>query len=162
MSAPRIRRAESGDRAFLVSLSEEAFQRYSPRNPEGVALRALRGLGGMFVAEEQHEPLGFVIVALVPLGRPFGPWADPRLAHLDAIAVRAAAHGRGIGRLLLGHAEAYARESGAVSMSLLTARSNATAQRLFRTAGYQPILPREDVYSGRQAGIEMLKSLTLA
>jgi len=166
----QVRPATADDRDFLVSLSETAFRPYA-RNPSVVMLRMMRGRPSaktaILIAEEvrrgkprSETRLGFAVVVLRELGRPYGPWVDPFVAYLDAIAVRPEKVGRGVGHLLLTHAEDFASAQGAVSMSLLTAESNLPARRLFRSAGYQPILPIDKAYIDEQSGVTMIKPLS--
>lgn len=103
--------------------------------------------------------MGFVIVALESLGRNFGPFSRPSVAHLDAIAVRPNMSSKGLGHRLLSHAETMARAGGAVSMSLLTAESNHEAQRLFSSAGYQVLTFFDGVYAGQERALSMFKAL---
>jgi ribosomal protein S18 acetylase RimI-like enzyme len=165
-----VRPARAEDREFLVSLSESVFRAYA-HDPTVVMLRMLKNQTGEVLVAEDATPrraattkkrdlrLGFAVVGIEELGRPFGPWLRPSVARLDAIAVQPQLAGRGIGRHLLLHAEDVARARGAVSMSLMTADSNAPARRLFRNAGYQVILPLEDVYIDGQHGLTMFKAL---
>jgi len=153
-----IRPARLDDTDFLVTLSERVFRRYSP-NPAALMLRMIRtATTCIAVAEVMGDRLGFVVVNVRPLNRPYGPWVNPSLAHLDAIAVQPSAR-RGLGRLLLAHAETTARGRGAVSMSLLTAETNARARRLFTKAGYQLMLVEPDAYVDGQRGLTMRKAL---
>jgi GNAT superfamily N-acetyltransferase len=56
--------------------------------------------------------------------------------YISLIAVDPDYQGRGIGRALLGAAEAEARASGAVAVLLHTASTNATARAAYARAGY--------------------------
>lgn len=158
-----IRSSRFGDKAFLTSLAKEAFGRYA-RDPERGLLQMMEH-GTTLVAEHalagKPVPLGFVVIEVSGKHASAGALVAPRLAHLSAIAVQAEARGCGIGRDLLAAAEDAAREQGAVAMSLLTAKTNAAAQALFRNAGYSPILPLADVYKDEEDGLRMLKSLTM-
>jgi len=158
-----IRAARWGDKAFLAALSVEAFSRYAASPARSLA-RMLE-MGTTLVAEHslagKPVPLGFVVIEVSTRHAAVAEFREPRLAHLSAIAVGPAARGCGIGRQLLEAAEDGAREQGAISMSLLTAKSNVAARALFESAGYSPILPIADVYKDEQDGIRMLKSLTL-
>jgi len=111
------------------------------------------------VAEHGETRMGFVVVDIKALGRPFGPLKRPSVAHLDAIAVRPNMSSQGIGHRLLAHAEKVARARGAVSLSLLTAETNTEAQRLFRSAGFQVLAPFDNVYADGQRALSMFKSL---
>jgi GNAT superfamily N-acetyltransferase len=59
-----------------------------------------------------------------------------RIWILNDIYVDPQARGGGIGAALMEAAEAFARETGAGRMDLFTARTNATAQSVYRKAGW--------------------------
>lgn len=63
-------------------------------------------------------------------------------AHLEVIVVAASAEGRGIGKALLGAAEAAARKRGAHSMSLHVFANNVRARKVYERAGYDAELIR--------------------
>jgi ribosomal protein S18 acetylase RimI-like enzyme len=104
-------------------------------------------------------PVGFYVLGLDRLARSFGPWERPAVARLNAIGVQPDLHGRGVGRFLLDDAVALAREEGAVSLTLMTAETNARARRLFVSAGFQRLLVLERAYARGQRGIVMIKAL---
>lgn len=159
-----IRAARAADRPFLEKLSVEVFSRYAA-NPLRT-LQRMREFGTTLIAEHtlagKPIPLGFAVIEVSTRQPAVGEFREPRLAHLSGIAVRPEASGCGIGRQLLEAAEEVAREQGAISMSLLTAKTNVVALALFRSAGYSPILPINDAYIDEQDGLRMLKSLTLS
>jgi ribosomal protein S18 acetylase RimI-like enzyme len=159
-----IRTARSADRPFLEKLSVEVFSRYSANPIRG--LQRMREFGTTLIAEHSLAgkpiPLGFVVIEVSTRRPAVAEFREPRLAHLSAIAVRPEASGCGIGRQLLEAAEEAAREQGAISMTLLTAKTNVVARALFESAGYSPILPIDDAYIDEQDAIHMLKSLTLS
>jgi ribosomal protein S18 acetylase RimI-like enzyme len=64
-----------------------------------------------------------------------------------------------VGRFLLDHAEALARGEGAVSLTLMTAETNARARRLFTSAGFHRLLVLDRAYARGQRGIVMSKAL---
>lgn len=155
----QIRRARATDEDFLRALSERVFAVYS-RNPVGTTLAIIDEPGAItLVAEDQGLSLGFASIAFDALGRPFGPWRDPVLARLNAIAVRPDAFGRGVGRALLGRAEAAARDRGAVAMTLNTAESNARARALFTSAAFQTLYLVRGFYARGQSAFAMQKLL---
>ncbi len=81
------------------------------------------------------------------------------MARLNAIGVHPELQGRGVGRFLLEHAEAVARDEGAVSLTLMTADTNVRARRLFTSAGFQIMLTLDQAYARGQRGILMSKPL---
>jgi ribosomal protein S18 acetylase RimI-like enzyme len=156
-----IRKAIHADRSFLVSLSQLAFIAYSD-SPRVAMNRMLTSSAVTLIAEHRRVRLGFALVDVSEAQRAVGPFAAPRVAYLSAIAVVPEGRGCGIGHDLLDAVENYAREQGAVAMALHTATNNTDALRLFKRAGYQPILPLQDFYADSQSAIRMLKSLSLA
>lgn len=153
-------RAKADD-AFIASLGREVFSRWS-REP-GRSVLSMAAIAGARteIAVTGGRPVGFVIVTFDRLGRRFGPWADPRVARLDAIAVAPEAQKRGVGAALLEHAESIATHEGGVVMMLMTAQRNLPARRLFQDAGFQGLsqIPRE--YANGDAAIEMFKPIAL-
>ena len=61
-----------------------------------------------------------------------------RHAHISVIATTEAAEGSGVGRALLAHAEAWARERGLTLLTLNVFASNARARRFYEKAGWAP------------------------
>ncbi len=55
---------------------------------------------------------------------------------LNDLFVDPRARGRGVGRRLMEAARDFARKSGALRLELATAKTNATAQRLYHAVGY--------------------------
>ena len=153
----RPRRASDDD--FIYRLSERVFAPYSI-HPMG-SLASMLGERGarVVIAEQAHTPVGFYVLGFERLDRPFGPWQRPALARLNAISVLPGLHGRGIGSLLLQHAESVAREDGAISLTLMTAETNTRARRLFNAAGYARLFVLEHAYARGQRGIVMSKVL---
>jgi ribosomal protein S18 acetylase RimI-like enzyme len=56
---------------------------------------------------------------------------------LNDLYVLETARGRGVGAALMEHAEAVARDAGAVALTLETAHDNHVAQRLYERQGYE-------------------------
>jgi len=148
------------DDDFIYRLSERVFSAYS-LHPTGSIASMLGERGARtVVAEQARAPVGFYVVGVERLDHPFGPWQHPALARLNAISVLPALHGRGIGGLLLEHAEELARDDeGAVSMTLMTAESNRRARRLFAAAGYARLFVLDHAYARGQRGLVMTKAL---
>lgn len=59
-----------------------------------------------------------------------------RVWILNDLYVEESHRGRGIAKLLMSVAEEYAKESGAIRITLSTQTSNITAQKLYETRGY--------------------------
>lgn len=147
------------DHRFIESVGAQVFADYS-RDPRAV-VRAMAAAPSALVevARAWGDPVGFFIVGMTRLSKPFGPWERPATAHLEAIAVEPSLQGAGIGRHLLARAELAARGSGAVGMSLMTAFDNHRARRMFATADYRALLSVNRAYVGAQPAVVMMKLL---
>ncbi|MBK9260764.1 MAG: GNAT family N-acetyltransferase [Polyangiaceae bacterium] len=153
----RLRRPDDDD--FIRDVAHDSFARWS-HAPRQSIMAMLHGRSARtLVAEKNDNRLGFAIVTFEALGRPFGPWPRPVIAHLDAIAVQKDARRSGIGQVVLASAETLACEYGAVCMTLNTARANRPALVLFGSCGYQVTLEIPEFYRGRQPAFAMTKLL---
>jgi len=156
---PTIRPRRRGDDPLLLALGAEAFARWS-HHPAATIARMLGAKDArVTVAESEDAPIAFAVVDVRPLGRAYGPWPSPSIAHLDAICVKPDARGTGVGTVLLSAAEDDAREHGAVVLRLMTATENVRARQLFNTAGFQPLYTAGHAYANGDAAIEMFKLL---
>jgi len=153
-----VRPRHPDDDRFILELARRAFALYASAPAQTVVRLVRDPTARTFVATAGELPLGMAVVSVVR-ARPWGPYDDPALSHLDAIAVAPEARRRGIGRALLQRAEQHAAERGAVSMTLMTAIDNHAARRLFRRAGYLELLENDGVYAGGRAAVRMLKPL---
>ena len=86
-----------------------------------------RNPGLFLVAEEAGEVAGTVI----------GAW-DGRRAWIYHLAVRPAAQGRGVARVLMAEVERRLRAVGATKVNLLVERANAGVADFYRKLGYAP------------------------
>lgn len=147
------------DIEFVRSLSKEVFAPYA-RDPERLTISMTEEAGSdTYIAEWDGIPVGFSILSYTPLRRAFGPWKNPVIARLNAIAVLPDLHGGGIGRNLLTWAQNTARFRGSTTMTLTTAENNVRARRLFEYAGFHPVTRLFDVYAGGRPGIIMFKNI---
>jgi ribosomal protein S18 acetylase RimI-like enzyme len=131
-----IRRADSSDLERLLPLAA-GYREFYERRPDPAGERAfferhLRdGSSVLFIAEEEGEVIGFTQLfasfSTVHLGPSF---------VLEDVYVIPNARNRGVGGALLDAALAFARENGAVGMSLETAATNQTAQRTYERCGW--------------------------
>jgi ribosomal protein S18 acetylase RimI-like enzyme len=154
-----VRPRTSADDEGIVALARPSFGKYSPAPEQSVWSMMQAGNAHTLVAEAGGRLVGFAIVSFDALGRPFGPWARPVLASLDAIAVHEGAQGSGVGRALLAEVERTARAREAVSINLRTATTNTRAQALFRRAGFQKAVQLQGFYRGGQSAFAMTKLL---
>jgi len=97
-----------------------------------VAARCAQGPTRFFVAADAGEAAGFM--HLLPS---FDTLAMRPMWILEDLYVDETHRKRGVGSALLRHAEAFARASGAARLSLTTAMTNQTAQRLYAAHGWE-------------------------
>src|SRR5262249_34975578 len=154
-----LRPRQPSDDAFLQRLSLRLFSAYSVNPDRATASMVDERDAVTMVAELGGAPVGFFVVAFQRYPRAFVPWQPAALARLNAIGVVPEQHGRGVGRFLLDEAEALARDGGAVSMTLMTADTNARARRLFSSAGYLTLYMQQRAYARGQRGVVMTKAL---
>jgi ribosomal protein S18 acetylase RimI-like enzyme len=154
-----VRPRTPADDEFIVALARPSFGRYSQAPGRSVAGMIRARTARTLVAEAGGRLVGFAIVSFEELRQPFGPWAHPVVASLDAIAVHEQAQGNGVGAALLAECEQVARSQQAVTFTLRTAVTNARAQALFRRAGFQTTVKFDGFYRGGQGALAMTKLL---
>lgn len=93
------------------------FGRFTGDNPQGIQFAALDAGG---------SPLGFATLYFLP-----SSLSGEDYCYLSDIFTVPQARGRGVARQLLATCSEHARGRGFTSVDWLTARSNATAQRLY-------------------------------
>jgi len=143
----QIRKAARKDFDFILHLSVETIwseltvyerEHTSHRRLVNVMAKNLRRLmasSGMLtlVAEgEGGERAGFIMV-----GRSTSVFTDQQQAFVYDIAVAPAFRRRGIGRRLMEHAEAYAREKGMEFITLMVDSRNEAARNLYAQLGFE-------------------------
>jgi GNAT superfamily N-acetyltransferase len=142
----RVRSARSADREFIVRLTPRlaaGFPLPAWRTAEEVArteaatldaaLRLMPDGNALLVAETaEGEPAGFVYLERLVdyFGRPHG--------HVGILAVAGEVEGQGVGRVLLGAYERWARERGLEMLSLNVFAQNERARRVYERVGYTP------------------------
>jgi ribosomal protein S18 acetylase RimI-like enzyme len=135
---PEVRTVRAGldDLEALVSLFD-GYRRFyrQPSDPDGarafLAERIKRGESVIFIAIVDGAAAGFT--QLYPS---FSSVTMQRLWILNDLFVAPAGRRAGAGRALLDRAERWARETGAKGLTLSTELTNATAQRLYESAGW--------------------------
>lgn len=156
-----VRPRRPSDDEAIVRLGHGAFARYSHAPDRSVAAMLSDPNAEIAVAQRGPHVIGFVIVSFDRLKTTFGPWKNPVIAHLDAIAVDPSAQRRGAGSALLNEALGLASDRGAIHITLRTAMSNTAAQTLFRSAGFCTTVNLGAFYRGGQPAIAMTKLLDL-
>lgn len=135
-----IRPATAHDVAPVQALIEAAYALYLPRigakpGPMLEDYAALIAQGRVEVFEEQGQVLGVLVLIAQ---------ADGLL--LDNVAVSPAAQGRGLGRQLMAHAEARARQLGLEVVRLYTNEAMSENLGLYERLGYR------ETHRAEQAG----------
>jgi ribosomal protein S18 acetylase RimI-like enzyme len=135
VTGPVLRRARPGDADFLAELAAEAFATYGDYRPV-IAAWADDPDVEVTLAESEGARAGFALLFFL---RP-GEAPHTKVGDLLALAVAEPLRGRGIGRALLAHVVARAREvarrHGVSRLRLTVAEGNAAARGLFESAGF--------------------------
>jgi len=132
-----IRCATSDDLEVAAGLFDQYRQFYRAASDLDAARRFLRerlaaGDSVALLAFDGAEAVGFT--QLYPS---FSSLSMARIFILNDLFVAPAGRRRGVGAALLEAAAAYARESGAVRLTLSTAETNTTAQSLYEGKGWK-------------------------
>lgn len=153
MTGPVLRPARAEDAEFLAELAGEAFGDYGDYRPM-VAAWAADPHVEVTLAEHDGSPAGAAFLVFL---RP-GEAPDTKVADLLALAVAPPLRGRGIGRALVAHVVARARDvarrHGISALRLAVAEGNAAARRLFESAGFA-YHPAEGSYPRGQKALHM-------
>ena len=137
--ADRVRRAGPADADAIAPLFDAYRQFYArpsdlPLARRFVADRLERDESVIFLAERDGRAVGFV--QLYPVFSSTA--ANPRrLWLLNDLYVTPDARGGGVARALMAAARHMAEATGACGLELVTARTNAAAQRLYRSLGWR-------------------------
>jgi GNAT superfamily N-acetyltransferase len=141
-----VREARPDDRAFLLKAAERlsSFPLPAWRTREEVVAADVRTLDGflasapsgsrLLIAEAgDGTPLGFIFLETME-----DYFTQTRHGHVGIVAVTEEAEGRGVGRILLEAAEAWAREQGFTRLSLNVFEENRRARAVYEHFGYAP------------------------
>ena len=106
---------------------------------ENVRARCTEANGRVVVAEQDGAVVGFLAVLTA---EPFTELDDPpgTYALVTDVVIQSSHRGRGIGRQLLQHAEAFARAAGATELRIGVLAENTVARQLYRSVGFVPHL----------------------
>ncbi len=142
MERERIRQAVTSDVPAVKAVTDAAYRPYVERigvvpQPMEADHAANVAAGKVFVTEEPGAgltgPVGLVVLEA---------HADHLL--LDSIAVHPDAHGRGVGRRLLGFVDAHARALGLPEVRLYTNAMMWENQKIYPRYGYEVVERRVD------------------
>ena len=136
MTEPVISRAGPADLDALAQLFDAYRQFYEqpsdlPRARQWLRERLRFGESMVLVAKRGGIAVGFT--QLYPM---FSSVRTARTWILNDLFVDAGARRKGVARALLDAAAAFAREDGAMGISLETSQDNAAARALYRAAGW--------------------------
>ena len=137
MSSIAIRQAALADLEALVPLFDEYRQFYGRVSNSGAAREFLlarfnHGESVLFIAYDGGTAIGFA--QLYPS---FSSVSLARIFVLNDLFVAERGRRKGVGSGLISAATEYAWSLGATRLALSTATSNATAQALYQSAGWQ-------------------------
>lgn len=153
-AAVRIRAAGPGDRAAVLGLLPrlEAFG-LPPNVPAGsvaagehraldAALTQMPDGASLFVALLASPDAGEAVAGVLFLETRHDYFTGVAHGHVGVLAVSDAAEGRGVGRALLAHADAWGAAAGFDRLTLSVFHDNVRARRLYERAGYHADLVR--------------------
>jgi GNAT superfamily N-acetyltransferase len=132
-----IRQAVFADIEALAPLLD-AYRQFHRQPSDAAAARAFlvdrfdHGESVIFIARDEGGAVGFT--QLFPA---FSSLALKRTLILNDLYVNESHRRSGVGRMLLAHATAYAREVGAVRMVLTAEATNVKAQALYEATGWR-------------------------
>jgi len=90
----------------------------------------------LLLAERDGEPIGYAVVSL---GGGAATWdVGDRTVEIETLSVLESERGQGVGRALTDAAVELAAESGAASILVGVAQSNAEAIRFYEREGFEP------------------------
>ena len=134
MSGVIIRRMTLNDVDGVHAIEEATFPR--PWTREDFVKELTKNVCARYlVAEDAGQIIGFA-----------GAWIVLDEAHVTNIAVTESRRGEGIGRRLTEALMRYAADLGVVYATLEVRRSNETAQRLYRSVGFEYVGVRKRYY----------------
>ena len=141
--APLIRIALQSEIAELSQLIDAALAPFRGKVPDEVLRRYIayaRDIGGrwedgeVWVAEVDGDIIGTVTL----VNASSGGWAS-----IQTLAVRPSMRGRGVGRRLIDHSIACARQRGVSEIRLVTGEFMIAARRLYESMGFSRCAERD-------------------
>lgn len=148
-----IRDYAPGDRPALIALvrelqvaEAEVYDRMKPPDEIGdwyvdsLLDSCRRQRGRILVAAETGAPVGYAVILTEVSSEDDIDEVDYTYAHVQDLAVTAAARGRGIGSRLLARCEEIARDAGARWLRISVLAGNPGAARVYRKSGFAPLI----------------------
>lgn len=136
MERVRIRHATPGDAAAVTGLMAQLAEFGHGTVADGVAKRLSVILGrsdyAVFVAEQADEQ----VVGLLTVSQRLTLWHAGPVALIEELVVDRAAHGKGIGRMLIATALEWARSQGCSELEVSTELDNQAAQAFYQRVGF--------------------------
>lgn len=133
----RVRAAGPADIPAMVALIRQLFAiedefAFDPEvQARGLSLLVDQDRAAAFVAERDGRIIGMATAQLLVSTARGGP-----VATIEDVIVDAGARGGGIGRQLIGAAEAWARSQGCLRLQLLADHANAPALDFYERLGF--------------------------
>ncbi len=144
-----IRAFRPSDLETLAAMDQSCF-------PPGIAYSRQQLAGFIaapgartWVATEGATSVGFLV----------GERIGRETVHINTIDVLEAWRRRGVGKILMDAAEAWARSKGAKAISLETSRDNRVAQRFYQSRGFTKVGEIEGYYQDGKTAWVMVKRL---
>jgi GNAT superfamily N-acetyltransferase len=147
--AVTVRPMREGDREAVIDLMHElnrfedtlagdrATDRAAAVRTVADGLSALAEKGGVVLLAEAGGAVAGMAVVMIEERPAFVRPERRRVAYVAELVVRESLRGRGIGRLLLGAAENWARGERLRDMGITVLAGNSTAHALYRSTGFQ-------------------------
>ena len=137
----KIRDLTDGDAPGVVPLLKELGYTVDPAAIPGRLTAIRREQGDVFIAvDDVGQPLGVIALMKLAVLHAAGP-----VGMITALVVSSEARGKGVGRLLVDRAKAWAKQSGCVRLIVTSGEQRADAHAFYPACG----LP----YTGRRFGV---------
>ena len=150
----RIRPARHSDQDALIALERAAW---TPQSGFPSVIQASSLPGARFFSEHNPPQIHLVaeidgaVIGYIRLKPPTTLLENAHVLHVSGIAVHPGARRRGVAAALLSAAEPFARNCGAVKISLRVLGSNGPAMALYERLGYvrEGVLHGEFIINGQ-------------
>lgn len=148
-----IRMAKMDDISEILVVERESFEEFLRYSPAEMRYLLFEANSEGWVAQINGKIVGYYILLFRK---------NARVARLYSIAVAQAWRGKGIGKVLLRHAEKRAIERGCNTIHLEVKTTNRSAIALYTKNGYSQIEFLSDYYKKGVHGIRMEKKILIS